>query len=943
MDQTAGNTTDVTLTVRDIVVPSGSFVYPSAGAITSSASFGFNVDGTGTNATVSCAHDSGTFGACSENSCCSSQHSDSWTATDGQHTEHVRVTDGGGNVFEMARTITVDRTPPTLTITGGPASGSWSATPSVTYTFSYSSDVTRVRCSDSSSIFLNQRACTTAQSDTITPGQGSHYWSIEVTDAAGNGRFVTKQYNIDTIAPTVTQTSGPTNGTATSSTSPTVGFTYDGTGSTGTVTCAVDAAPAGPCTSLDANAGSGSEQLTGLADQSSHTVTVTVTDQAGNTTSMVTTFTVDTTLPTVDVTSAPAAYLGTDAADIVFTASSNSALTLTCALDGASHPCTSSTDDALTGLTDGAHTWSVTATKQSTGSSTTEERSFTVDTADPTASFTTGPAEGEVVAESSPAFEFAADGTGSPATVSCTLDDAVAQPCSSDTSELLSNIADGSHTLTVTVTDAAGNGTTLVRHFTVDTVAPAVRIGSGPADGSAVDSGDVSFFFSSERAAALSCSLDSDTFAPCTGSGDDEHSGLADGGHVWKVEAVDAAGNSTVATRSFTVDTVAPQIVMTTGVADAGATNDTRPTIGFSTDGTGTEATATCAVDGRAPVTCADSFQPPTALAEGSHTVTVQVTDAAGNQAQASRTFTVDTTAPSVSIGAGPANGSAQHVTSAHFFFSTESGTSVDCRFDTGDWGLCSGTGDDQVAGLADGAHTWRVRATDRAGNATTATRTFTVDTVAPTVAWRGSARPFSLGKAAWSWTPYDGLSGVATSTLRYRTARFNSGFGAWRTLRASTATSRSLAIARGQTACAEVEVRDKAGNVSRWTAQRCTAVPLDDRSLTASSGWQRPTSRADYAHTRSTTTRRHATLTLRGVQARRIELLVTTCSRCGSVSVTFAGTRTTLSLHSARTRHQVALPVRAWSALHTGTLRITVTTSGRSVTIDGLGISATR
>ncbi|MCA9677603.1 MAG: hypothetical protein KC464_21450 [Myxococcales bacterium] len=56
---------------------------------------------------------------------------------------------------------------------------------------------------------------------------------------------------------------------------------------------------------------------------------------------------------------------------------------------------------------------------------------------------------------------------------------------------------------------------------------------------------------------------------------------LADGAHTFWVRVVDLAGRRATATRSFTVDTVAPTVTITSG--PSGVTGDATPTFGFAT------------------------------------------------------------------------------------------------------------------------------------------------------------------------------------------------------------------------------------------------------------------------------------------------------------------------------------------------------------------------
>ena len=101
--------------------------------------------------------------------------------------------------------------------------------------------------------------------------------------------------------------------------------------------------------------------------------------------------------------------------------------------------------------------------------------------------------------------------------------------------------------------------------------------------------------------------------------------------------------------------------------------------------------------------------------ADGSYTVRVRATDVAGNTAApSSLTFTYDTTAPQTTIDDGPADPTTS--TDPSFEFSAnEPGSTFECRRDGGAWGPCTSPKD--YIGLADGSHTFDVRATDTAGN----------------------------------------------------------------------------------------------------------------------------------------------------------------------------------------------------------------------------------
>ena len=94
----------------------------------------------------------------------------------------------------------------------------------------------------------------------------------------------------------------------------------------------------------------------------------------------------------------------------------------------------------------------------------------------------------------------------------------------------------------------------------------------------------------------------------------------------------------------------------------------------------------------------------------------------------------VDTTAPDTIMGSTkPANPT--NITSASFSFSSsESNSTFQCKLDNGTYESCSST--KQYTGLAQGSHTFSVKAIDQAGNEdeTPASYTWTVDTTPPKV-----------------------------------------------------------------------------------------------------------------------------------------------------------------------------------------------------------------
>jgi len=193
-----------------------------------------------------------------------------------------------------------------------------------------------------------------------------------------------------------------------------------------------------------------------------------------------------------------------------------------------------------------------------------------------------------------------------------------------------------------------------------------------------------------------------------------------------------------------------------------------------------------------------------------------------------------------------------------------------------------------------------------------------------------------------WGGTP--GANPIATYDVRYRKAAYNATMPATYTLwqNATALTTANFTTAPGTTYCFSELARDNASHVSAWTAETCTAAPLDDRSLTKSGTWSAKSSSAFYRSTYLLSTKSGAKLTRTGVKVKRLALVATTCPTCGSVKV-YLGSKLlkTVSLKSTATVNKKLITVYTFSAVTSGTLSITVSTSGKKVLIDGVVISA--
>ncbi|MGH2973550.1 MAG: Ig-like domain-containing protein [Solirubrobacterales bacterium] len=170
----------------------------------------------------------------------------------------------------------------------------------------------------------------------------------------------------------------------------------------------------------------------------------------------------------------------------------------------------------------------------------------------------------------------------------------------------------------------------------------------------------------------------------------------------------------------------------------SGPTNNATPSFTYSSSVPGSS--FQCRIDGGAYSSCSVSGYTGQHLADGQHTFDVRAINSAGliDQTPASRTLTVDTVAPAVTIDSGPSGPTADSKPT-FAFSSDDSSATFSCTVATDGqdeaFDSCSGVGVDRpIDALLDGSNTFMVRATDPAGNVSTATRSFLVDSSPPTI-----------------------------------------------------------------------------------------------------------------------------------------------------------------------------------------------------------------
>ena len=227
------------------------------------------------------------------------------------------------------------------------------------------------------------------------------------------------------------------------------------------------------------------------------------------------------------------------------------------------------------------------------------------------------------------------------------------------------------------------------------------------------------------------------------------------------------------------------------------------------------------------------------------------------------------------------------------------------------------------------------------------------VDATAPTVpvlaAPTARFQKATSFQVTWSSTdngaPLGGFNG-GTYYLRVRSANSTTAAFAPHTwwLKATPSKQGTFAGVKGVTYCFSAMARDKSGNVSAWSAERCTAVPHDDAPMLASAGWTRVASGASgyYANSYSASTTSGARLTMNNVRAKRLGLLVTKSPTAGTIQIAWNGTvLREVSLTATTTATKSLIQLTPFASVQTGTVTVTVVSSGKRVEIDGLGVSA--
>ena len=537
--------------------------------------------------------------------------------------------------------------------------------------------------------------------------------------------------------------------------------------------------------------------ISGLSD-GSVTVTASVTDAAGNTGSGTHNVTVDTGLPSVSFNAISddnvlnAVEKGQDLSVSGTSANLAEGTVVTVTLNGKNYTATTAADGTwsltvpaadLAGLGQASYTLNATATN-GVGNSVSSSANLLVDTALPTVTINTVAgdnvinaaevAAGQTLsgtvanAEAGNIVTVTIGGHSYTATVQNNLSWSVNVP-----SDVLTALGNGSLSVTATVTNGHGNTGTGEREIAIDANLPGLRVNTVAGD-------DV--VNTIEHAQNLIVSGSSDGLAPGTAltvtvNGKDYAATvLADGTWSAAIPSTDvsawpegtvkisvtgdsAAGNPITISHDVTVDlaTVAISInaLATDDVINAAEKGADLVLSGVTTNVEAGQ-TVTISLNGRIYTTTVDdsgnwTYTVPSAdlagLKDGDASVQVSVTNVNGNSASAGREYSVDATAPSVTINTIATDdilnaSEAQSDLAISGTSTAEAGQTVTVSLNgkdytttvsaNGSWTLNVPAAD--LAGLTDGSVTVTASVSDKAGNPASVDHTLTVDVTVPAV-----------------------------------------------------------------------------------------------------------------------------------------------------------------------------------------------------------------
>lgn len=225
------------------------------------------------------------------------------------------------------------------------------------------------------------------------------------------------------------------------------------------------------------------------------------------------------------------------------------------------------------------------------------------------------------------------------------------------------------------------------------------------------------------------CKLDDAPYADCT-SVQSGMNAMRNGSHRYYVKSIDDDGDLHIEVVNFTVNDVTPPAFTVSPVGGSPVTDRPR----FELDIVDAFATVLVSIGDRGPERFTmygpEFTWSPEWMPNGTHDIKFQVVDPARNISTQTLAVVVDdTTSPTITLTT-PGPGETIGLGAFAAEFSTDDPEArYTCSVDSAAPEICFPDNSIQVEGLADGAHQFSVNALDSAGNASSMTHSFTIDT----------------------------------------------------------------------------------------------------------------------------------------------------------------------------------------------------------------------
>jgi len=583
---------------------------PTVSTTSSSASIAFSGEPGGA---FQCSLNSGPFGPCT------SPVSFSGMA-EGAYSIAVRQTDAAGNAGTAASAgWTVDRTPPAApALSGLPAANTTALSASIAFSGEPGGSF---QCSLNSGPF---GPCVPPVSFSGMV-EGAYSIAVRQTDAAGNASTAASAgWTVDRTPPPVPMLSGAPPA-VTAATAARISVSSPEAGSV--LQCSFDGGSFSNCVSPIVR--------DGLTD-GPRSVAVRRVDQAGNASATATaSWTVDTSQPSAPAfTEAPSGTIGRSFTTLGF--SGEPQASFECRLDSEPWaPCIN--PRTLTGLGNGAHTFSVRQADRAGNTGPAATVSWSVDLNNTAPQLTGTPPPLSASGTASLSF-IGKQGS----TFTCLLDGVPFTACSSPVE--LSGLAEGEHSFSVRQIDVTGRTSPPASVFwLVDTAAPPAPV-FDQVPPAATSSQTLFARFAGEQGGSFECRSGGGAWQVCASPR--SFSSLPDATYSLEVRQSDEAGNTgPVARIDWIVDTVRPGPPVLGGLPQ-GAVRSTSATASIDGEPGGR---LECRMNGNPWTTCQSPVQME-GLAQGAQKLEVRQVDLAGNTGEiATAQWTVDTVAPRLS------------------------------------------------------------------------------------------------------------------------------------------------------------------------------------------------------------------------------------------------------------------------------------------------------